>query len=198
MGGEARERSYRVSLPPTHGYETLPMAPHRREHQGNCRWKSRNGYKLSKWQPIEEAFLLLLHEKFKLAAAYNLPIQCPTNPIIMVIFNNFFVGKTIKNKKGKELEPRVARDVLSVRSRTGPKNPDLYELRQEGRALLMGRSGAFLYKPIITEEELAEYRSRKVIGDDPHDPQKNAALLAHSTSSDGEPSTSVEEIDVQL
>jgi hypothetical protein len=131
--------------------------------------------------PEEEAWLILLHKKLKLVieAGYNIRFLGPTS--VMDSFNEFFLGKVLQGADGWEQPPREARDEISIKGKLYHVNSGIKPMRDVMRKLVEGKHGGTLYVPIITEDELKQYRENCTIAmDDPKDLEQNAALV-HSS-----------------
>jgi hypothetical protein len=126
----------------------------------------------------EDAWFNLFFEKIKGVVANGSHIDIPSGVMIYELFNTFFVGKVLKDADGQSLSPRVARYPGTIYNHIHTRGPrELVDLREEVLSMLEDRTDGQLYVPVITEEEIQQYRSDGTfIVDDPSDKAKNQAL----------------------
>jgi hypothetical protein len=131
--------------------------------------------------PEEEAWLSLFHKKVKLNIEAGHNIQLPGPIPTLEAFNEFFLGKVLQDPSGEDLPPRGARDEISIKGKLYHGKSGIKSMRDVIRKLLEGKHGGVVYVPIITEDELKQYREDgTVIVDDPGDAERNTMLTRSS------------------
>ncbi|KAF2791944.1 hypothetical protein K505DRAFT_363366 [Melanomma pulvis-pyrius CBS 109.77] len=128
------------------------------------------------YEPDEEAFLLLMHHKIKATAAGPASIQAPGPALILKAFNSFFASKIIKDKHGKSLPPRAPRDEKSFSAKLNRTSTALFKLREEIKTILQGKTGGEVFVPVITEDEIRQYREHRTAVEDEIFHENNASL----------------------
>jgi hypothetical protein len=133
------------------------------------------------YTPLEDAWMTLFHRKLRatIEAGHNIKLPGPSN--IMVPFNAFFEGKTLKDTNGEAVGPRPARDATSIRGKLDGRASKIAEMRKEMRGLLPTDNGGPIFIPTITEEELLRFqKDGSVAVEVPKEASKDA-----SSGSDG-------------
>ncbi|RYN18215.1 hypothetical protein AA0112_g11672 [Alternaria arborescens] len=133
------------------------------------------------YTPLEDAWMTLFHRKLRaiIEAGHMIKLPGPSN--IMVPFNAYFEGKTLKDTNGETVGPRPARDATSIRGKLDGRASKIAEMRKEMRGLLPTDNGGPISIPTITEEELLRFqKDGSVAVEVPKDASKDA-----SSGSDG-------------
>ncbi|KAL1591661.1 hypothetical protein SLS60_011659 [Paraconiothyrium brasiliense] len=126
----------------------------------------------------EDAWLNLFFEKLKVVIESGKEIEIPSDAIMYKCFNRFFDGKVLKDADGNALTPRVARytGVIHKHLKT-QRASKIVTLREEVLRMMEDRTGGQLYVPVITDDEIQQYRAGGTcIVDDPDDKTKNQGL----------------------
>ncbi|KAH8642401.1 hypothetical protein IG631_05343 [Alternaria alternata] len=111
------------------------------------------------YTPLEDAWMTLFHRKLRatIEAGHIIKLPGPTN--IMVPFNAYFEGKTLKDTNGEAVGPRPARDAISIRGKLDGRASKIAKMRREMRGLLPTDNGGPIFIPTITEEELLRFQN---------------------------------------
>jgi hypothetical protein len=126
--------------------------------------------------PDEEAWLMLFHNKIKLVveAGHNIKLAGPV--ATMERFNDFFLGKVLRGPGGEDLPPREARDEISMKGKLYHVKSGIKPMRDVIRKLLEGKHDGVMYVPLITEDELKQYREKgTVVMENPDDVDQDVA-----------------------
>lgn len=106
------------------------------------------------YTPLEDAWMALFHRKLRATIEAGHIIKLPGPSNIMVPFNAYFEGKTLKDTNGEAVGPRPARDATSIRGKLDGRANKIAKMRKEMRGLLPTDNGGPIFIPTITEEEL--------------------------------------------
>lgn len=107
---------------------------------------------------LEDAWMTLFHRKLRatIEAGHIIKLSGPSN--IMVPFNAYFEGKTLKDTTGEAVGPRPARDATSIRGKLDGRASKIAEMRKDMRGLLPADNSGPIFIPTITEEELLRFQ----------------------------------------
>ncbi|CAN9264922.1 unnamed protein product [Alternaria alternata] len=108
---------------------------------------------------LEDAWMTLFHRKLRATIEAGHMIKLPGPSNIMVPFNAYFEGKTLKDTNGEAVGPRPARDATSIRGKLDGRASKIAEMRREMRGLLPTDNGGPIFIPTITEEELLRFQN---------------------------------------
>ena len=133
------------------------------------------------YTPLEDAWMTLFHRKLRATIEADHMIKLPGPSNIMVPFNAYFEGKTLKDTNGGAVGPRPARDATSIRGKLDGRASKIAEMRKEMRGFLPADNGGPIFIPSITEEELLRFqKDGSVAVEVPKEASKDA-----SSGSDG-------------
>ncbi|CAN9080113.1 unnamed protein product [Alternaria alternata] len=110
------------------------------------------------YTPLEDAWMTLFHRKLRATIEADHMIKLPGPSNIMVPFNAYFEGKTLKDTNGGAVGPRPARDATSIRGKLDGRASKIAEMRKEMRGFLPADNGCPIFIPSITEEELLRFQ----------------------------------------
>ncbi|KAF2874367.1 hypothetical protein BDV95DRAFT_476632, partial [Massariosphaeria phaeospora] len=109
-----------------------------------------------RWNEDEEYFIEL-YQHLLVVAALKGETALPKPNLICEDFNVFFRGKILTNKDGTNTTPRVDRGTYGFTSKLGRIDP---QVKERIRAVVWDRNEE-LYRPVITEDMLAQYKNLK-------------------------------------
>jgi hypothetical protein len=110
------------------------------------------------YTPLEDAWMTFFHRKLRATIEAGHMIKLPGPSNIMVPFNAYFEGKTLKDTNGEAVGPRPARDATSIRGKLDGRASKIAGMRKETRGLLPTDNGGPIFIPTITEEELLRFQ----------------------------------------
>ncbi|RYO68900.1 hypothetical protein AA0116_g105 [Alternaria tenuissima] len=110
------------------------------------------------YTPLEDAWMTFFHRKLRATIEAGHMIKLPGPSNIMVPFNAYFEGKTLKDTNGEAVGPRPARDATSIRGKLDGRASKIAEMRKKMRGLLPTDNGGPIFIPTITEEELLRFQ----------------------------------------
>ncbi|CAN9200613.1 unnamed protein product [Alternaria alternata] len=111
------------------------------------------------YTPLEDAWMTLFHRKLRATIEAGHMIKLPGPSNIMVPFNAYFEGKTLKDTNGEAVGRRPARDATSIQGKLDGRASKIAEMRSEMRGLLPTDNGGPIFIPTITEEELLRFQN---------------------------------------
>jgi hypothetical protein len=136
------------------------------------------------YTPLEDTWMTLFHRKLRATIEAGHMIKLPGPSNIMVPFNAYFEGKTLKDTNGEAVGPRPARDATSIRGKLDGRASKIAEMRKEMRGLLPTDNGGPILIPTITEEELLRFQKDGLVAVEvPKEDSKDASSGSDGTGS---------------